>query len=382
MNRSPKRPTQSKKVGSPKPKKVWVAKAKIPTRSPTPKSKKPFYRDVATILADYYKPRYKLRSWVPKDQLEMTRDLVKNPKAIYFLKDYLESVYIGPNGKIVKEPELKIPYSKRISFIDLAVNPELTVLLEDHPEIWGYMELPYLAQNLSPDIVDLVVKSLPSIPREKQKYIINQLYRNPNTFGKMPKPRNESEEFYLYLNPKAGDLLYEKYLEDPYVIKDEYTCANFWLAICSKKHTSKTIEAEYKTNRKSGYLDWRKISENPSLIKLIKAELGQLNTQIRWNHLNYNENAVDILEKNPDKIDYGNLAFNLNSKAVAMCIKKYRETLDEDILPGLSKNPYAIEFLEKNPNLADISFLSANPAIFVEDRPDESTIKFFEDLKV
>ena len=71
-----------------------------------------------------------------------------------------------------------------------------------------------------------------------------------------------------------------------------------------------------------------------------------------------NSSAIDLLEKNQDKIDWSNLSQN---PAAMDILEKNMDRID---WVELSENPAAIHLLEKNKNKIDWEYFSANPAIF------------------
>jgi len=80
--------------------------------------------------------------------------------------------------------------------------------------------------------------------------------------------------------------------------------------------------------------------------------------------LSHNPNAISILEKNLDKVDWSRLSSNRN--AIHLLEKK----LDKVDWNNLSFNPNAIHLLEKKLDKVDWYFLSFNPNIFTYDYKD------------
>ena len=74
--------------------------------------------------------------------------------------------------------------------------------------------------------------------------------------------------------------------------------------------------------------------------------------------LTENPNAIHILEKNPDKINWWRLSKNPNA------IHILENNLDKIHWISLSENPNAIHILEKNPDKIGWGCLSSNPSIF------------------
>ena len=72
-------------------------------------------------------------------------------------------------------------------------------------------------------------------------------------------------------------------------------------------------------------------------------------------YLSLNENAIDLLRKNPDLIYWNLLSSNPNA------ISLLRENLDKIHWNLLSSNPNAIELLKENQDKINWSYLSRNP---------------------
>lgn len=75
--------------------------------------------------------------------------------------------------------------------------------------------------------------------------------------------------------------------------------------------------------------------------------------RLKWDVLVYNYNAIDLLDANPDKIDWEKLPSNRNNEGVAALIRKYvfgnpkyKKFADDIDWTQLSSNPFAIDLLE------------------------------------
>lgn len=353
-------------------------KNKSPQKIRSQRSKyKPFYRDIASILTNYYDPRYKLLPWINKDLLPVPL-LSENPKAIYFLKDVIQKYY--PDGNIWN-PDTH-PY-KQFSYT-LARNPELIIILETYPQIWNYLDPEYLAENPSSDIRNILEKHLKVMDGSsgEVKRIRTIIDEHPINFDSNRELKSIEDYKRFYSDPKSAKILYQQYIKNRYIVDDLDDSPLFWRFLSTQPHAEKTIETEYKRDRNSNLLYWPNISANPGLINIIQEELKYPNNKINWQYLSLNPNALSILEKNKDKIDYDRLTQNTNPKAVAMVIKLYEKTNNPRLISMLSNNPSAIYFLEKYQTKVNYERLAENPGIFIEDKPDRYTIKFFEDLEL
>ena len=77
-----------------------------------------------------------------------------------------------------------------------------------------------------------------------------------------------------------------------------------------------------------------------------------------WIGLSQNPNAINLLEKNQDKIHW--VGLSLNPNAIHL-LEKNQDKIDWDLL---SRNPNAMHLLEINPDKIHWYNLSANPSIF------------------
>ena len=74
--------------------------------------------------------------------------------------------------------------------------------------------------------------------------------------------------------------------------------------------------------------------------------------------LSQNQNAIHLLEKNKDKINWYWLSCNINAIHI---LERNQDKIDWE---NLSKNPNAIKLLEQNIDKIDWNEISINPAIF------------------
>ncbi len=83
--------------------------------------------------------------------------------------------------------------------------------------------------------------------------------------------------------------------------------------------------------------------------------------KLDWQQLSSNPNAIDLLEKNQDKIYWFMLLQNPNAIHL---LEKNKNKINWNYL---SLNPNAIDLLEKNQDKINWDFLSENPSIFEYD---------------
>ena len=118
-----------------------------------------------------------------------------------------------------------------------------------------------------------------------------------------------------------------------FLIKPDYKLLD-WIKIgendykyLSSNPNSNAIEILMKNPDK---IDWEFISLNPSAIKIIKENLDKID----WNLLSSNRNAIELLKENPDKINWSYFSRNQNPNAIELL----RENRDNINWTSISKN--------------------------------------------
>ena len=106
-------------------------------------------------------------------------------------------------------------------------------------------------------------------------------------------------------------------------------------------------------------IDWQELSKNtsPGAIELLEKNFEKID----WIYLSGNPNAIHLLEKNPAKIDWYWLSQNPNA------IHLLEKNPEKIVWYALSLNSNAIHLLEKNPEKIHWGWFSKNPSIFEED---------------
>ena len=104
-------------------------------------------------------------------------------------------------------------------------------------------------------------------------------------------------------------------------------------------------------------LNWKLLSRNSNLLNAIHL-LEKYPDKIDWYNLSGNPNAIHLLEKYPDKIDWDMLSKNPNAIHL---LEKYPDKINWD---NLSRNLNAIHILEKNIDKIVWVYLSENSSIF------------------
>ena len=105
-------------------------------------------------------------------------------------------------------------------------------------------------------------------------------------------------------------------------------------------------------------LDWSQLSSNPNAIQLLSKNPDKIN----WYCLSSNPEAIQLLSANQDKIDYEYLSLNPNPKAIKL-LSINQDNIDWSNLSSIS-NPEVIKLLSENQDKIDWYELSRNPSIF------------------
>jgi len=100
-------------------------------------------------------------------------------------------------------------------------------------------------------------------------------------------------------------------------------------------------------------VDWTALSANPNAVPLLEKNLDKVDWN--WPLLSRNPNAIHLLEKNLDKVMWTSLSANPNAIPI---LEKHLDKVNWSVL---SANPNAIHILEKNLDKVDWYLLSKNP---------------------
>ena len=106
------------------------------------------------------------------------------------------------------------------------------------------------------------------------------------------------------------------------------------------------------------------LPSNINAISMLEKNLDKID----WSNLSSNINAIPILEKNLDKVHWSNLSSNINA------IPILEKNLDKIDWSKLSSNINAISILEKNPDKVNWSNLSKNINMNIISIPEKDKV--------
>jgi hypothetical protein len=122
---------------------------------------------------------------------------------------------------------------------------------------------------------------------------------------------------------------------------------------------SSNPNAIYLLEKNPSKINWKELSPNPNAIRLLEKN----QEKIDWKQLSGNPNAIHLLEQNQDKTDWRELYWNPNARHLVTLkqeeinrIKSNIEVCPETIkwdMMSLFQDQNAINLLEKNPEKID-----------------------------
>ena len=128
-----------------------------------------------------------------------------------------------------------------------------------------------------------------------------------------------------------------KYINEKYELLD-------WINInrLNNKNLSLNKNAIDLLKKNPNLIEWSKISGNKYALDILIDNKDKIN----WFLFSFNKHpdAIKLLKKNQDKINWSNLSLNKSKEAIEL-LKENRENIDWTVL---SFNPYAIELLKEN----------------------------------
>ena len=233
--------------------------------------------------------------------------------------------------------------SGKLSFDKLSRNPNAIDFLKKNPEYINYDEL---SKNINPDAIEILQKN-PS------KINWSNLSLNPAAIELLRNNKNKIDWNKLSLNKNIISFLYDNDNDDDDNDDDDDDIEKLNWDNLSKNSGAISLLGKYPR-----YINWSNMSANSKGIKLLCERLSRNKRMVNYNELSLNETpeAITILRQNFKKINWHNLAYNKCKEAIEL-MKEYPENIYWD---ALCCNPNALEILEKNQDKICWNILSSN----------------------
>lgn len=176
---------------------------------------------------------------------------------------------------------------------------------------------------------------------------IDFLRKNKNKIDYFEICKNRNISYIIdLLEEHLSDLDWSELSKNPfaYPLLKKYPEYIDWWNLCqnTSKDVINMLEKKYMK-----YVHWLPLSSNPSAIGILKKNLSMIDKTA----LNINPNGIEILKEHPDLIDYQMLCSNQSKEAIEIIERNMKS---QDIsFSLLSANKYAINLLIKNPEKID-----------------------------
>ena len=246
-------------------------------------------------------------------------ELSSNPAALHLLRQNMEKI----NWNIISANSGAIPLLEenidKINWTSASLNINAIHLLENN-----------LGKNVDWKYISSNINAIPIIEKNMNKVNFDYLSANINAVHLFDKYILELNLYNLASNPNPNVIpILEKHLTHLLQIRH------------FKQNKYKIWDAD---------LVWTRISQNPNAMPIIEKNIDNIN----WRALmrNTNKKAIELLQKNLDKIQfYGSSELCKNPSAISIIEQIIEQRLDRltDVdWMILSSNPEAIPILEKN----------------------------------
>jgi hypothetical protein len=289
-----------------------------------------------------FRPLFKKRDWVPSmrefedsDNVgEFMTKLYNNPRAIQQLEkeNMLGNIKLQ---EIVSNPaaiDLLEKYITEVDGYSLSLNPAAAHLFNKFSENYTYLSYLYGVDY-----------------REEEN--IYDGYSPRAYYDIHCKWENDVDLYGIALNPQGVD-----YIESNVNIlktRDMNLISN----LCWNPRAIHLLEMIEQRDR--NLLDFEILINNPYAVDIIERNMDKIVDDSQWEEMSFNENAVHLMRKNMDKIHWKSMSQNPSNDALKLLLENV-DKIDWNMF-NLNHNPNAIEFLRKHPDKINYSYLCENP---------------------
>jgi hypothetical protein len=284
---------------------------------------------------------YKIRDFIPLNKIDWEL-FYTNQNIILYIEKYIRETLATPMSEVGRSST---------EFKRNTTSPNGDSIFLQKPDIFDQINWGFLS---------LYANAVPFLEKHIDKVSWTALSRNPKAIHILEKNLDKLDETcwgYIEMNKNAIP-----------IIESNLDKIN-WIMIYRNPSAIHLIEKQFAKDQ-SYITIWGQLCLNENAMPIIE----KYPDKIWWESLSMNPSAIPFLEKNLDKIKWSELCRNVNGiPLIEKCLASRRITLADLNSQYLSWNINAIPLLEKHPELIDWVELSANVNAFplLEKNPDK-----------
>ena len=231
----------------------------------------------------------------------------------------------------------------------LSINPNAIELLKENPNKinWKYL-------SMNPSAIELLKEN-------KDKIYWYNLSSNPNAIELLKENKDKINYRKLVFNENAIELIKDKIKEEQKLTEEEYNNLDYTNKICFDNLSSNTNAIELLKEHKDK-IHWTLLSRNKNAIDLlIPKRIEEIannydiieydpKMQLSKHLLSTNKNAINMLQQDPDIINWEYISQNTNAIPIIENRLKYESNIDIDEYINLQDNKICWKQLSNNIN--------------------------------
>jgi len=305
-----------------------------------------------------------IAEWIDLKKIKTISFLSSNPNSLYFLVKHPELINWIEMSKNTNPNAMQLIEKYEICEMDY-FNPPVPTLWGSHPNdkgVWEFWFHIYKNFDFGNSSISMKLERMMKNSDMKIEQMLG-ICLNPNMTNLILENMDillkyKPHIIHLSRNPKA-DLIF-KTLPSPST-RQKYQDWIVWMELSANAGAIELID----TN--TDKINWDTICNNthPKAIQIIKDKIKYCEEDkdiLNWRNLSANAGAMELLEGNPERIDWGFLSKNSHPRAISLLEKNI---LNPEInWSYLSANSGAIELLRSHPEKIDWEKIAFNPSIF------------------
>ena len=229
----------------------------------------------------------------------------------------------------------------------LSINPNAINLLKENPNKinWKYL-------SMNPSAIELLKEN-------KDKIYWYNLSSNPNAIELLKENKDKINYRKLVFNENAIELIKDKIKEEQKLTEEEYNNLDYTNKICFDNLSTNTNAIELLKEHKDK-IHWTLLSRNKNAIDLlIPKRIEEIannydiieydpKMQLSKHLLSTNKNAINMLQQDPDIINWEYISQNTNAIPIIENRLKYESNIDIDEYINLQDNKICWKQLSNN----------------------------------